>query len=652
MLRGTEHIVVEVRDVANPQRTVRRERLLRFVDYQIDYDAGTVLFKRPVPATDPTGNPVFIMVTYEATTGGEEQLVGGARASFGLAGAAGLDSLRLGVTGIYAEEGLGTFRLAGADLRLVRFGGIDIGGEVSYSETGDSSGMAAAVRGSIDLFGGHVNLGAGWMRIGEGFGNPSNRSLIGGSEEISFSGAIRVGPTALRFNHDELAFVAQGVGRSRTTAGIVQSLGRFAQIDAGATADRFDTGSALDESRAGEVRLTLSPISRLKLWGEGRRQFDYAGTLVRPDHVEGGLALQVTRNLSLEGRHRRVLLPAGQEQYSITNFGVRSNIGFGTTFWGSYQLAGAAGAQYNAAIIGLNNRMRVGALTFNSLFERRVGLQQASLDDPVRALPFLQAEEDYWSAGLGVELLPENAPFRLSARGEYRDGDVFDTRLFTLGGEASLNRSLGLLSRQEYQQTEQVVGTGTDLRRRMSSLWGLAWRPVGSDVLNVLTKFSWLEDQNPLGGGVLAAPDGQEMRLIGAAEAIWAPARAVEVAARYAVRRTLADRLYSDGTQQELESWADYVGARMSLNMANWITVRGEGRLLNEHTSRTQMWDAAPSLALSPIAGFEVEGGYRFGTLQDPDFTVRGGHGWFVTFSTRLTERIFPTAVDFWRTRF
>ncbi|MCZ6915840.1 MAG: hypothetical protein O7I93_03600, partial [Gemmatimonadetes bacterium] len=652
VIRGTEQIAVEVRDLANPQRTVRRERLMRFIDYQIDYDAGTVLFKRPVPATDPTGNPVFIMVTYEATSGGEQQLVGGARASFGVGGAGGLDSLRIGVTGIYAEEAVGAFRLAGADLRLLRFGGIDIGGEVSYSETPDSNGLATSVRGSIDLFGSHVNIGAGWMRIGEGFGNPSNRGLIGGSEEISFTGAVRVGPTAVRFNHDDLRFDTQGVRRSRTTAGIVQSFGRYFQLDAGGTQDRFENGVSLDESRAGEVKFTIAPTSRFKLWGEGRRQFEYSGNLVRPDHVGGGLALQVTRNLSLEGRHRQVLLPGGAQSYSITNFGVRSNIGFGTTFWGSYQLAGAAGAQYNAAMIGLNNRMRVGALTFNTLFERRIGLDQATLDDPVRALPFLQAEEDYWSAGLGVEFIPESAPLRLTARGEYRDGEVLDTRLFTLGGEASFNRSLGVLSRQEFQQTERVVGVGTDLRRRLSSLWGLAWRPIDSDALNILTKFSWLEETNPLGGGVLAAPDGREMRLIGAAEMIWAPARFAELAGRYAVRRTLADRLYSDGTQQELESWADYVGARMSLDVASWITLRGEGRLLNERTSRTQMWDAAPSLAVSPIAGFEVEGGYRFGTLQDPDFTVRGGHGWFVTFSTRITERIFPTAVDFWRPRF
>ena len=46
-------------------------------------------------------------------------------------------------------------------------------------------------------------------------------------------------------------------------------------------------------------------------------------------------------------------------------------------------------------------------LAVNVLFERRVGVGRAAIADPVRALPFLQTEGDYWSAGAGLELLPQ-----------------------------------------------------------------------------------------------------------------------------------------------------------------------------------------------------------------------------------------------------
>ena len=79
----------------------------------------------------------------------------------------------------------------------------------------------------------------------------------------------------------------------------------------------------------------------------------------------------------------------------------------------------------NAAIVGLRNRLQLSSdLTVNVLFERRVGLGAASIADPVRALPFLQTEGDYWSAAAGLELLPKAAPYRLSARAEYKDGTV------------------------------------------------------------------------------------------------------------------------------------------------------------------------------------------------------------------------------------
>jgi hypothetical protein len=86
--------------------------------------------------------------------------------------------------------------------------------------------------------------------------------------------------------------------------------------------------------------------------------------------------------------------------------------------------------------------------------------------------------------------------------------------------------------------------------------------------------------------------------------------------------------------------------------MNPWLSVRGDGRLVIERTSGATAWDGAPALVFRPVNGLEVATGYRFGNLQDPDFSVRGGHGVFVTLSAALTERVFPTAAAFWRRRF
>ena len=71
-----------------------------------------------------------------------------------------------------------------------------------------------------------------------------------------------------------------------------------------------------------------------------------------------------------------------------------------------------------------------------------------------------------------------------------------------------------------------------------------------------------------------------------------------------------------------------------------------------ERTTGTYAWDGAPALVVHPVPALEIATGYRFGDLNDPDFSVRGGHGVFVTLSAAITEKLNPTAAAFWRTRF
>ncbi len=652
----SEQIVVETRDRENPQRVVTRQGLVRFVDYQIDYETGTLLFKRPVPAADENENPVFLVVTYEGRGGGASRLVGGLRASVSAlprSGLGGLDSLRLGVSAIHADEPTGAFNLTGVDVRLLKTKALDLGAELSYSHAPDSSGLATSLTGSADLFQGALHLSAAWMKIGDGFGNPSNIALRAGTAELKAGGSYRFAATGTTFRaqHEYFSSASQAVSRRRTSLGVVQPIGAHFQVEATDALDSFENGADGDRSNALEGKLSWTPFPRLRLWAEGRQQLGASESLVRPNQIGAGAGLKLTDNVSLELRHRFALLPDDQS-YGVTNIGVRSELGFGTQAWGSYQLAGGAGARYNAAVIGLNNRLRLGsAWTVNTMFERRFGVSGADPGDPVRALPFLQDEEDYWSVSGGVELLPAGAPYRVTGRGEYRDGDRLSTRLVTLAGDVSINRSLAILSRQELLRTEQALATGSRNSRRVASLWGVAFRPIRSDAVHVLTKFSWLDETNPLDRGVLTSL-GQEQRLIGAAELIWTPTRRVELAGRYAIRRTAADRQHEDSTLQRLESRADYAGARAELRLNAFLTFRSEGRLLIERTSSSARWDVAPSLAVGLIDVLEVAAGYRFGDLRDPDFAVRGGHGAFVTLGARITEGSVATVAGFWRARF
>ncbi|HYU08147.1 MAG TPA: SdrD B-like domain-containing protein [Gemmatimonadales bacterium] len=654
MVPGTEYVRVETRDRANPERAVATQALVRFVDYQIDYTGGVVLFKQPIPATDADGNPVFITVTFEAASGAEQHLVAGARAALDVRQLVGdglrLDSLRIGVTAVNAEQAINRYRLIGGDVRLFRTGALDVGGEVAYAELGDSTGLATSAKASYSLFGGTLTFGASYMHVGREFTNPSNVALQPGLAEASLRTGLKLGATELRAEHSHEEFALQGVDREHTRVGIVQRLGAGLQVDGGVASDHVSGASmAPSDVTAADLRAKWSASPKFQIWTEARRHLSLSGPELSPELWGVGASYQVAPTLSLEASERYVSRPDSQKQYSVTSFGMRADMGHGTQAWGSYQLTGGVSGAGNAAIIGLRNRMQITPdLAVNVLFERRQGVGRASVADPVRALPFLQTEADYWSAGAGLELLPKGAPYRLTARGEYKDGTLQSTRLATVAGDVAFASSLALLTRQEYSQNALP---GVPLSRRLSSLWGLALRPAHTDRLNILAKFQWSDDRNPVGGGVLVAR-GEERKAIGAAELIWTLRPALELSTRYAVRRTEAARLYPDGTPQTLTAWADYVGGRVNLDLNPWVSLRSDGRLLMERTTGATAWDGAPAVVLHPVAALEIATGYRFGNLSDPDFSVRGGHGAFVTLAVAVTEKLFPTAAAFWRSRF
>src|SRR6185295_13372382 len=82
---GSDKMHIEVRDRFEITRVVESHELSRFVDYDLDYERGTVFFKEPVPSRDQNLNPIFIIADYEVRTGGEDETAAGVRVATKLA---------------------------------------------------------------------------------------------------------------------------------------------------------------------------------------------------------------------------------------------------------------------------------------------------------------------------------------------------------------------------------------------------------------------------------------------------------------------------------------------------------------------------------------------------------------------------------------
>ncbi len=130
---NSDKLRIEVRDRFRSERVVETRELARFLDYQIDYDAGTVLFREPVPSRDAQFNPVYIVVEYETLGRGEQVTVAGGRAA-----ARSRDgTIEVGVSAIHDGEPSGAARLGGIDFRWRSTPATELRLEAAYGDSDD-----------------------------------------------------------------------------------------------------------------------------------------------------------------------------------------------------------------------------------------------------------------------------------------------------------------------------------------------------------------------------------------------------------------------------------------------------------------------------------------------------------------------------------
>ncbi|MDH3423832.1 MAG: hypothetical protein OEN00_12630, partial [Gemmatimonadota bacterium] len=656
VLPGTEQVRVEVRALENPTRIVSEQLLSRFTEYQIDYERGTLLLKQPVPAADAFGNPVFLSVTYEGESGGDHSPVWGLRASSALGGVASVlaDSVPISVSIVNDAQPGQSFTLGALQTGVIREGGLAVTAEVAVASGTDSTGVATRIKGSSPLLDGRASVSAEWTYVGDEFSNPANIGLRPGTNEVRANGTLRMGGGEVTVGHQRQSFSNRDLSRNRTTAGYRQAVREDVEVEARLAADAVENVSGDVSSGAGEYRVTWSAAERLDLFAEGRNQLwsSGAGLANRGAYYGAGATFELSRSFALEARHLRVTPGGDANPYNLSSVGLTSQLRVGTKAWGSYQIAGGIDGQTNAAVVGLTHRFSIGAdWRFSTMLERRQGVGAARIGDPVLASPFDRPEEGYTSASFGTEYLPQSKPYRVSLRAERRDGTLSSSHLATLAGDVSFSSALALLSRQEFTERDLFGSLTTRYTRERSSLWGLAYRPTRRDDLNILFKFGWKDAVNPFGTGVLVA-DGEESRLIGAMEAIWAPLADLEIGARFATRSTRLEAQPMAGTPIETRNQTDFLGLRGRWLFHDLGGVEVEARGMMSDLVPGSTWDVAPSLVFQPMEAIEIELGYRFGDLQDPDFAVRSGHGLFLTIGTRITEDLIPTAANFWRSRF
>jgi len=79
IVANSEKITIETRDRYKSEVVLSRQTMNRYVDYEIDFDAGTLFFKSPILNRDQNFNPIYIVVDYESADTGDKSYNYGGR---------------------------------------------------------------------------------------------------------------------------------------------------------------------------------------------------------------------------------------------------------------------------------------------------------------------------------------------------------------------------------------------------------------------------------------------------------------------------------------------------------------------------------------------------------------------------------------------
>ncbi len=443
---GSDKLRIEVRDRFEIHRVVETRELTPFIDYDLDYERGTIFFKEPVPSRDSNLNPIFIIVDYEVRTGGDEQTSAGVRVATRLAG----DKIEVGASAIHEGAQAGDTQVFGADLQWRVSDETRVRAEVAQAKSDDPLKADSSVAWLVE--GKHVSdkLEARvWARETEdGFG-------VG--QQLTADTGTRSGGVDTRYKLNDTFTVSGELQHQQVLASDATRL--LASADVRMQKQSYSVGAGLrhvgDEDASGDARVS-----------------DQAFVTASVDVWDGRVTLRGSSDASLGGKDASVDYPAR------SMLGVDYRLSGETTLFAEYEHS--EGDQLDADITRIGMRTRPWERT-----QLRSSVNtQASEYGPRTFANFGLTQgftwKDKWAFDVGVDQTntlrgPDLEP--LNPKAPLASGSMTDDFFAAFLG-ASYRKEL-------WQMTSRLEHRNSDSEERWSATTGWYREPVEGHAMSV-----------------------------------------------------------------------------------------------------------------------------------------------------------------------
>jgi uncharacterized repeat protein (TIGR01451 family) len=601
---NSEKITIETRDRFRSEVVIASRSLSGYIDYTIDYDAGTIFFKEPVHSKDENFNPIFIVVDYESNDSGDQALNYGGRVGLKL-----LDQkIKAGVSYIHEGQTGGKGNLYGLDSSVKLTETTRIIGEVATSEAefggNKRDGMAylAELTHSWKQF--ETKLYVREQDAGFGLGQQMGSET--GTRKFGLDAAYRL--------TDNVSVTGQGYRQYNLVSGaerdMVEAQAKYAtkvysmQLGMRQATDSMGDGSvnrSTQLSAGGSVnllenRLTLRLTHDQSVFNNSNADFPTRTTL--------GADYKLTAAVSLF---------AAQE----FTFGALENtrttvVGLKSTPWQGGQISSAVSQQANEngdrvfANLGMKQSWQITEKwSVDGGLDRSQTLKHPGNYTFNVNVPPASGGTDFTAISLGGNYKEEK--WTWSNRLEYRTSDTEDKWGGFSGVIGEVRQGIALSGRAQLFRTEGNAGgekTNADLR------FGLAYRPKLSQWI-VLDRLDLIYDRNMSPGA-----DLDSRRIVNNLNASWKPNRRTQLALQYGSKYV---RENIDG--MDFSGYTDLFGGEARHDLTKSWDLGLHGSVLHSWNSGQFDYGAGASVGYNVMDNAWVSLGYNLTGFEDQDFS-------------------------------
>ncbi|PPS43280.1 invasin domain 3-containing protein [Chroococcidiopsis sp. TS-821] len=675
---GSENVFIELEELNRPGTVLSRQQLTRGIDYDIDYDRGTLFFRQPILRTDvdQTGQVLVrrIIATYqyESQENGRNTIYGG-RLQYHISRQLNQESW-IGATYLQENQGVRDFELYGADASIALGEKTRLIAEYAHSNNdsellGAISGSAYRLEAIAEIAQG-IRASAYFRTADTGFANNATISFVPGQTRYGAQVVGKLSPqTNLRLQYDRE--VNQGIApeplrtfedlftprvepipgsrvdNSLTTilAGVEQRIGK-ANVTVDwihrQREDRIAPNALSGTSNQLRSRLTLPLTDNLTFLAQNELSFSDRVDAVYPDRTILGLDWGLLPGVNL--RLAQQFYTRGQfAGNSITSVEVVGEHKFSqnTILTGRYSIFGGLNDFSGQGAIGLKHRWDITpSLKLNLAYERIFGdffgRTAAGLQFAQPFAPGQSAASLGFGAGnsysIGLEYNP-SSDFQANARYEHRTSPSGSNTVIGANVTGKISPALTALVR--YQQAnfsnQQLAGLGNTVNFKA----GLAYRDPYSDKFNALLRYEYRKNPATIPDTLLLGTGTGYEEHTFALEALYAPNWQWEFYGKYALRNStsyLATDLVGTSTINLAQLRATY---RLSYS----VDLVGEARWIHQPTTGFSETGFVVEAGYYLTPNLRLSAGYAFGDVSDRDFSgSRSSGGAYLGLTVKLNE--------------